>query len=232
MLSLTHVQSISQEMDGMGCNAEFSKLGCNATNVKITDLTVSERQKHWNLGLWFAALFGKEFLVYSLMSENSMFSLHLCNKAVSNFFKLFYKQFGRMIGIGALMGFIKYASISHNGLLRKQETQRLLKSYLTSHRFYDAIFNSDINDADHRVSTDVLGMVDGEINMMNKGLMLPFLIIYYTYTVWKEMTLLGLLGIYGFFISSALIIKLLMLPVYRVLQEKEGAEAEYRYFIL
>jgi ABC-type uncharacterized transport system fused permease/ATPase subunit len=210
------------------CVSGLSELGCNATAVKITDLSVPEAQKHWNLGLWFAALFGKEMLVYGLMSDNSLFSLHLCNKAVAEFFRLFYKQFGRMIGIGGLMGFTKYASISHNALLRKEETRKLLQSYLTSHRFYDALFNSDIYDTDHRVSTDVLEMVDAKINMMNKGLMLPFLIIYYTYTVWKEMTLLGLLGIYGFFLISVVFIRMLMLPVNTVLQKKEEAEAEYR----
>lgn len=213
------------------CIFGFTELGCNATSVKITDLTVTERQKYWNLGLWFTALFGKEWLVREIMRENSLFSLHLCNNAVSDFFALFYKQFGRMIGLGGLMGFIKYSSVSYNALLRKQETQKLLRSYLTSHQFYDALFNSDINDTDHRVSTDVMGMVDAKVKMMNNGLMLPFLIIFYSYTVWKEMTLLGLFGIYGFFIVSAVFIRLVMAPVSTVLQQKEEAEAEYRYLV-
>lgn len=210
------------------CISGFKEFGCNATNWKSSELAVTEGQKYWNLGLWFAALFGKEYLVRDLMTENTKFIVILSNKQVSEFYKLFYTQFGRMLGIGGLMGLIKYASISHNALLRKEETRKLLQSYLNSHRFYDALFNSDINDTDHRVSTDVSEMVESKINMMNKGLMIPFLVIYYTYQVWKEMALMGLLSIYGFFLISVIFIRILMVPVSTVLQKKEDAEAEYR----
>jgi ABC-type uncharacterized transport system fused permease/ATPase subunit len=200
----------------------------NVTNDPTTDLIILKNQRYWNIGLWFSALFGKEILIYSLMSQNSMFVMHLCNQAVSQFFTLFYLQLSRMMGIAALSGFIKYISVSHNGLLRKESTKILLESYMKHHAFYDAIFNSDIQDADHRVSSDVQGMTDAKIDMMNKGLMLPFLIMYYSFEVWKEMSILGLVGIYGFFIVSSIFIRMLMIPVSRVLQEKEEAEGQYR----
>ena len=81
---------------------------------------------------------------------------------------------------------------------------------------------------DHRISTDVNLMVKSMANIVEGALILPFMILYYTFRTWMDMTFLGPLCIYVFFIVSSLGTKLFMASVVKAVERLERTEADYR----
>eukprot|EP01135_Chromosphaera_perkinsii_P008191 Nk52_evm13s1178 gene=Nk52_evmTU13s1178 len=91
------------------------------------------------------------------------------------------------------------------------------------------VLDGRVDNPDQRITADVNGFTSQFFNLMQKIILLPLVIAYYTVLCEDSMGYLGPVTIYGFFVVSVVVNKLLMSPLVSLVYRQEEKEGNFRY---
>ncbi|KAF8936882.1 ATP-binding cassette sub- D member 4 [Dissophora ornata] len=172
-----------------------------------------------------------ETIVYFVGTIPSKYYKVLGDKDSSAFFRLLISSLITVF----LAGFGK-SIIFLLGSLLSLETRRTLtlyfhKIYIQPKLFYRILFmhEEEVDNPDQRITQDIDKMAESIKKMVEDLIIIPLLIAFYTWQCWQMTGYVGPLCIYGYFILSAIISRLLINPIVDAVFYKESAEGYFRY---
>eukprot|EP00088_Acartia_fossae_P044676 TRINITY_DN4756_c0_g1_i3.p1 TRINITY_DN4756_c0_g1~~TRINITY_DN4756_c0_g1_i3.p1 ORF type:complete len:669 (+),score=140.73 TRINITY_DN4756_c0_g1_i3:147-2153(+) len=102
--------------------------------------------------------------------------------------------------------------------------------YLSGYNHYRLnVIDCDIDNPDQRITADVSSLVDAYGSMINKLVVTPFTIAYYTWDAFNRAGWIGPTGMFALFLVSTVLNKMLMRPVITTTVLKERKEGEFRF---
>ncbi|ORZ23878.1 ABC transporter transmembrane region 2-domain-containing protein [Lobosporangium transversale] len=122
------------------------------------------------------------------------------------------------------------------GSLLSLESRRTLtlyfhKIYIRPKLFYRILYmhEEEVDNPDQRITQDIDKMSESMRKMVEDLIIIPLLIVFYTYQCWMMTGWIGPVCIYGFFLLSTIISRLLINPIVDAVFYKESAEGYFRY---
>ncbi|XP_065833740.1 lysosomal cobalamin transporter ABCD4-like isoform X2 [Oscarella lobularis] len=115
---------------------------------------------------------------------------------------------------------------------RKQVTMRLHKDYFADITYYDinALEKKTVDNPDQRIAQDVDRFCNNFCNQLAAQVIVtPFVVAYYTYKCWKSVGYYGPALVYTYFGFGAVINRLIMTPIVRLVFGQEKLEGNFRF---
>ncbi|GJJ77348.1 ATP-binding cassette, subfamily D (ALD), member 4 [Entomortierella parvispora] len=172
-----------------------------------------------------------EGIVYYVGLIPSRYYKVLVDKEKSAFFQLL----GTSLFTVFLAGFGKSGIFLLGSLLamegRKTLTLYFHRIYLRPKLFYriTMMHEEDVDNPDQRITQDIDKLMESLKRMVEELIIIPLLIIFYTYQCWLLAGYTGPLFIYGYFIISAITSRILINPIVDAIFYKESAEGYFRF---
>ncbi|KAI7817319.1 ABC transporter transmembrane region 2-domain-containing protein [Gamsiella multidivaricata] len=172
-----------------------------------------------------------EGIVYYVGTIPSRYYKVLGDKDSSAFWKLLLTSLTTVF----LAGFGK-SGIFLLGSLLSLESRRSLtlyfhQIYIRPKLFYRILFMRDeeVDNPDQRITQDIEKISESIRKMVEDLIIIPLLIAFYTWKCWQMTGYVGPLCIYGYFILSTIISRLLINPIVDAVFYKESAEGYFRF---
>ncbi|KAK9762876.1 hypothetical protein K7432_010949 [Basidiobolus ranarum] len=167
--------------------------------------------------------------------------IYFVGTLTSHFYEILGKRdFGGFVLLLSYSGFLLTiaalgnSSMSFIGGYFQVKVRRVLAGalhnrYLQTSIFYKLATHDLIDNPDQRITQDVDKFAHELSEIVQKTIITPFMILYYTYKSWSVSGFVGPLCVYIFFFLSSMGNKLLLDPIVRYICLKENYEGNYRY---
>ncbi|KAF9375334.1 hypothetical protein CPC16_000780 [Podila verticillata] len=171
-----------------------------------------------------------EGIVYYVGTIPSRYYKVLGDKDQAAFFRLLIISLGTVFLAGFGKTFIFFLGNLLSLESRKTLTLHFHQAYLQPKLFYRLLMmHEDVDNPDQRITQDIDKISESLKNMVEELIIMPLLIIFYTWQCWAMAGYIGPLCIYGFFFLSSFVSRLLMNPIVDAIFYRESAEGYFRF---
>ncbi|KAF9428685.1 hypothetical protein BGZ94_001476 [Podila epigama] len=171
-----------------------------------------------------------EGIVYYVGTIPSRYYKVLGDKDSAAFLRLLFVSLGTVFLAGFGKTFISFLGNLLSLEIRKTLTRHFHQAYLQPKIFYRILMmHEEIDNPDQRITQDIDKLAEALREMVENLIIIPLLIVFYTWQCWAMAGYLGPLCIYGYFILSSVASRILMNPIVDAIFYRESAEGYFRF---
>lgn len=172
----------------------------------------------------------EQYIVYNIGIITSEYYKILGEKNLNGFWAHSIRSVAIIICISLIISTKQYLSSVLYAIWRQLLTGHLQKQYMHSNNYYKVnVLDKPIDNPDQRISQDIDKMCNKLSSNMAIVIVSPFTISYYSYVSFVTTGWWGPMSVFGFFLISTVINKLLMSPVVNYVFLQERCEGFFRY---
>ncbi|KAI9257172.1 ATP-binding cassette sub-family D member 4-like protein [Phascolomyces articulosus] len=199
---------------------------------RFYSLTPKARQHSlfWLYIVFVALSCGTEVLYYYVGLMPSRFYGVLSSKDFPGFMQFIIPCMVLVFGAAAGKSLLAYMGGLFSLKIRRLLTQYLHDCYIKPKTLYSVVTSPDAPDnPDQRIAQDIDKFADALREIVEKLIIAPVLVAYYTWKCWSVTGALGPLMIYGYFIVGSILSQVLIRPIVNSVFYKELAEGNFRF---
>jgi len=170
----------------------------------------------------------KQVVVYFVGQLGPELSKLLLEKDKNQFWLVFGKGLGILMGNAALLAFATYCEKSLYITFRQKLTDKTMKRYFHQFAFY-YVNNSGLDNVDQRLTMDIDKFCLLSAQVLRVVLITPFTLAWYIYKCYEVTSWWGPLACFLFFLVGSIINNLAMPLVVRESKQVEACEGDYRW---
>ncbi|KAF9999798.1 ATP-binding cassette sub- D member 4 [Entomortierella chlamydospora] len=201
-----------------------STTGTKTKGANSTGFTLPKKKKEYLIDMLFVKRLWEIFRILFTSSKVawlyiSMTIFCIVNEAIVYYVGTIPSKYYKVLGDKDSEAFMKLFVTS------------LLTVFTAGFLFYRILYMHDeeIDNPDQRVTQDTEKISESIRKMVEDLIILPLLIIFYTWETWKLTGHVGPLCIYGYFFLSTVVSRILINPIVDAVFYKESAEGYFRY---
>ncbi|XP_023238099.1 ATP-binding cassette sub-family D member 4-like, partial [Centruroides sculpturatus] len=173
---------------------------------------------------------GEQYVVYNVGIITSEYYKVLGEKDLNGFWTHSVKSLAIIICVSLIISTKDYLISVLYVIWRQLLTQHLQKEYMHSNNYYKLnVLDKAIDNPDQRITQDIDKMCNKLSTNIAVVIVSPFTICYYSYVLFVTTGWWGPTSVFGFFLLSTLINKLLMSPVVNYVFMQEQCEGFFRF---
>ncbi|KAI8145713.1 ATP-binding cassette sub-family D member 4-like protein [Fennellomyces sp. T-0311] len=173
---------------------------------------------------------GTEVLYYYVGLIPSRFYGILSSSDFAAFTRFLVPCFLLVFGTAAGKSLLSFMGGLFSLKIRKILTQQLHDCYIRPKTLYSVVTSPDAPDnPDQRIAQDIDKFADSLRQIVEKLIIAPILVAYYTWKCWSVTGAMGPLLIYGYFVLGSVLSQVLIRPIVNAVVCKERTEGNFRF---
>ncbi|KAI8367703.1 ATP-binding cassette sub-family D member 4-like protein [Radiomyces spectabilis] len=184
----------------------------------------------WLYVIFVALSCGNEVLVYFVGLIPSRFYTILTNKDLSGFTQFTVPCLLLVFGASAGKSLVTFMGGLFALKARRLLTEHVQARYIRPKTMYTLVLNhTSIDNPDQRIAQDIERFSDTLRKIVEQLIIMPLLLISYTWQCWKVSGFMGPLFIYAYFILGSVISRRFIKPIVNAVFYKEAQEGYFRF---
>ncbi|KAI8074129.1 ABC transporter transmembrane region 2-domain-containing protein [Gongronella butleri] len=184
----------------------------------------------WNYLLYMLLACGTEVLIYFVGLIPSRFYAILNAKDINEFRAYVIPCFLLVFGVAAAKALGMYAGELMSLKIRRLLTHHLHERYIQPKTMYSLVVEHEhVDNPDQRIAQDIDKLAETLMQILEKLVMAPFLVVIYAWQCWAVAGFLGPFLIFSYFILGSIVSGRLIQPIVSAVFFRELQEGNFRF---